>query len=261
MNGKLPVDGGKPWQQYIRAFNWALPTLVVVVIGDVVPVNMNETFYAFIWMVVGVSVNAAIIGNVANIVANIDSESSLFAKKAEEVKRLVITSNISIDLQSRIESFVASLWLHRDAAEEESFISKLPETLQIQVTEHSRQWHIRNCPFFDFCSHDIVKTLSLRLISALFSSGDLIVYHGDMGHEMFFLERGTVEVLAKNNQTVFATLSADNECGTRMPVFFGETSLFFKTQRQNTVRAITFCEVYILVSAVHGFNFFLGSLR
>jgi CRP-like cAMP-binding protein len=250
MNGKLSVDGGKPWQQYIRAFNWALPTLVVVVIGDVVPVNMNETLYAFIWMIVGVSVNAAIIGNVANIVANIDSDSSLFAKKAEEVKRLMSTSNVSIDLQSRIESFISSLWLHRDAAEEESFISRLPETLQIQVTEHSRQWHIRHCPFFDFCSFDIVKTLSLRLESALFSSGDVIVHYGDMGHEMFFLERGTVEVLAKNNQTVFATLSADNECGTRMPVFFGETSLFFKTQRQNTVRAITFCEVYILVSAI-----------
>ena len=35
-NGKLPVDGGEAWQQYIRSFNWALPTLVVVVIGDVV---------------------------------------------------------------------------------------------------------------------------------------------------------------------------------------------------------------------------------
>jgi len=35
-NGKLPVDGGEVWQQYIRSFNWALPTLVMVVIGDVV---------------------------------------------------------------------------------------------------------------------------------------------------------------------------------------------------------------------------------
>jgi hypothetical protein len=35
-NGKLPADGGEVWQQYIRSFNWALPTLVVVVIGDVV---------------------------------------------------------------------------------------------------------------------------------------------------------------------------------------------------------------------------------
>jgi CRP-like cAMP-binding protein len=34
-NGKLPFDGGGVWDRYIRAFNWALPTLVVVVIGDV----------------------------------------------------------------------------------------------------------------------------------------------------------------------------------------------------------------------------------
>lgn len=248
VNGKLPWDGGKPWQQYIRAFNWALPTLVAVVIGDVVPINMHETVYALLWMIIGVSVNSAIIGNVANIVANIDSESSLFAKSAEEVKRLMITSKVSIYLQSRIESFVSALWSHRDAAEQDSFVSKLPVTLQIQVTEHTRQWHISHCPFFDFCSFDIVKTLSLRLKSALYCSGDIIVHYGDMGHEMFFLERGTVEVLAENDYTVFATLTADNDCGTRMPVFFGETSLFFKRQRQNTVRAITFCEVYTLVS-------------
>ena len=39
-NGKLPTDGGEAWQQYIRSFNWALPTLVVVVIGDVVGIKL-----------------------------------------------------------------------------------------------------------------------------------------------------------------------------------------------------------------------------
>ena len=45
-------------------------------IGDVVPVTSAETFYAFTWMVLGVAINATIIGNVANIVANLETESS-----------------------------------------------------------------------------------------------------------------------------------------------------------------------------------------
>ena len=36
VNFKLPVDSGVTWQHYLRSFYWALPTLTLVVIGDVV---------------------------------------------------------------------------------------------------------------------------------------------------------------------------------------------------------------------------------
>jgi hypothetical protein len=38
-------------------------------------------------MVVGVTINASIIGNVANIVANLESEQHDFATKVDEIKR------------------------------------------------------------------------------------------------------------------------------------------------------------------------------
>ena len=66
---------------------------------------------------------------------------------------------------------------------------------------------------------------------------------------MFFLEAGTVEITSQDKKTVFATLSADNntnENSGKSSIFFGETSLFFKKKRSGTVRAITFCEVYML---------------
>jgi len=180
-NFKLPMDGGNSWQQYLRALNWALPTLVVVVIGDVVPVNMQETLYVFLWIVVGVSVNAAIIGNVANIVANIDTDKSHFAKKADEMKNFMKGRQVSASLRNRVDLFMSALWEHSADINGDSFLAELPKTLQIQVTERTRLWHISHCPFFDFCSAEIVKALSLRLKLALFSSGDVIVTFGDLG--------------------------------------------------------------------------------
>ena len=50
---------------YVRSFNWAMPTLVVVVIGDVVPLTSGETVYCLLWMLVGVTINASIVGNIA----------------------------------------------------------------------------------------------------------------------------------------------------------------------------------------------------
>jgi hypothetical protein len=180
-NIKLSDNGGDTMQRYLRAVNWALPTLVVVVIGDVVPVNMRETLYAFIWMIVGVSVNAAIIGNVANIVANIDTDTLKFAKKADEIKKFVKNLRLSSTLMNRIDSFVYELWEHDSDVSGDSFLVELPKTLQIQVTERSRYWHISHCPFFYFCSTEIVKALSLRLKLMLYSTEDVIVSFGDAG--------------------------------------------------------------------------------
>jgi len=239
MNGKLPVDGGEPWQLYIRSFNWALPTLAVVVIGDVVPMTSEETLYAFGWMVVGVTINAAIIGNVANIVANLESESAEFITKTDEVKQFLHKHHISHDLQQRVDLFMTYLWTaHGGVVDEDGFVNELPCTLQNAVTGQTRLHYVKDCPFFDFCSNDIIKALAIRLKPKIFSIGDELAYVGDIGQEMFFIDKGSVEVMSSDGKTVFATLVKG--------AFFGETSLFFKTKRTSTVRAISFCEVFQL---------------
>jgi hypothetical protein len=162
-------------------FNPLSDFVATVVIGDVVPVNMNETLYAFLWMIVGVSLNAAIIGNVANIVANIDEDSLCFAKKADDLKRYIKKHQVSPRLLRRIDLFISEVWDHNADVNGDTFLEDLPKSLQIEVTERTRYWHISHCPFFDFCSLEIVKALSLRLRLLLFSSNDAIVSFGDNG--------------------------------------------------------------------------------
>ena len=240
----LSNGGGDLWQWYIRSFNWALPTLVVVVIGDVVPITSAETLYVFLWIVIGVSINATIIGNVANIVANLETDSTEFVERLDAIKDFVHRNRLGPALQGRVEQFMTYLWTTRGNSgggasreDNDNFIRSLPYTLQLDLTK-SRQRHIRHCPFFDSCSNEIIKALTLCLKLRIFSANDILIHADDMGQEMYFLERGTVEVVSRDGKTVFATLMSG--------CFFGETSLFFKRQRNSTVRAATFCEVYQL---------------
>ncbi|GMH52088.1 hypothetical protein TL16_g01153, partial [Triparma laevis f. inornata] len=204
---KLDEFGGTPMERYLRAFNWALPTLVVVVIGDVVPVTSTETLYAFCWMVMGVTINATIIGNVANIVANLETDSSDFVKKADDIKHYMHTHHVSSDLQDRVEHFMTYLWTaHKGATNEWGFVGELPYTLQMAISDHTRLKYIKDCPFFDFCSDEIIKALAMCLNPLMFSMGDVLVQYNDMGQEMFFLEKGSVEVVSGDGKTVFATL-------------------------------------------------------
>ena len=48
-------------EQYLRALNWALPTLVVVVIGDVTPSTCKETLFVFCCIALGASQNDRLI--------------------------------------------------------------------------------------------------------------------------------------------------------------------------------------------------------
>ena len=115
-------------------------------------------------MVIGVTINALIIGNVANIVANLETDSSDFARRVDDIKSYLSRHKLSYDLHSRVDDFTRYLWAaHSGSTNEDDFILRLPYTLQTAVTEHTRTKHIRNCPFFDFCSFDIINSLALLL--------------------------------------------------------------------------------------------------
>lgn len=271
-DGKLPIDGGATWQHYIRSFNWALPTLVVVVIGDVVPTTSPETLYAFLLMAIGVTVNAAIVGNVANIVANLESDSSDFARRVDEIRNYMHKHHLSYDLHARVDDYTRYLWMaHSGNVREDEFILRLPYTLQTDVIAQTRTKLLVQCPFFDFCPNDIVKALALCLKPKTFCAGDIICAAGDFGQSMFFLETGTVQVVPSDGSTVLATLAEGS--------FFGETSvskpscdvilllqssqtditepsrviqplfysqLFLKQTRASSVLAVAFCDVFEL---------------
>ena len=126
--------------------------------------------------------------------------------------------HLSHDLHSKVDVFTRYLWIaHKGCTHDDDFLMRLPHSLRT-ITLQRRVKHIQNCPFFDFCSSDIVDSLSMCMRPLIFCPGDTIAHSGDMGQEMFFLERGKVIVVSSDTQsTVFATLGEGS--------YLGETSV------------------------------------
>jgi signal-transduction protein with cAMP-binding, CBS, and nucleotidyltransferase domain len=59
-----------------------------------------------------------------------------------------------------------------------------------------------------------LNELVLRLKPVLFSPGDFICRKGEVGREMYIVNRGKLHVMADNNKTVLATLKAGKRSGT-----------------------------------------------
>ncbi|KAJ8602071.1 hypothetical protein CTAYLR_001604 [Chrysophaeum taylorii] len=230
-------------RQYLRALNWALPTLVVVVIGDVTPASCAETIYCFCCIALGMTVNAMIIGQVVAAVANSDASSTDLQMRADRLEKFMQLHRVPLALRCRINVFMSSLRVTKDIKDAVTGTnsnkslahSVLPHTLCARVCAAIRLPVLERCPIFEPCSEVLKRAIALHLVPETYSTGDLVVQCGDRGESMFFLIKGTAEVIAENGTTVYATLKPES--------FFGEGALFSKTiRRVATIRCTGFME-------------------
>jgi CRP-like cAMP-binding protein len=108
--------------------------------------------------------------------------------------------------------------------------------------------HIQACPLFDCCDVALQKALAYSLKSRVYSPADYIVHEDDVADQMFFVDKGTVQIGAhtgrsdecykKQNFIVLSTLSAGS--------YFGEAPLLHAARCLATFRAHDYCELFVL---------------
>ena len=123
------IDSIHPWTNYVRSLNWALPTLVVVVIGDVIPINVAETAYVVVLMLSALIVNAAIIGSMSDIIADVNSPSGRHRKKETSVFSWMEHHGVPRDLRTRVHAYFRSTWMLTAGVKTENAQSFLPPAL------------------------------------------------------------------------------------------------------------------------------------
>jgi CRP-like cAMP-binding protein len=258
----LPENGGTVAQHYLRALNWALPTLVVVVIGDVIPVSLAETCYVLFWLVIGVSINAVIIGNISNVVANLGTDHNLFIQRIDGLRGYLHTNNLPKHIQERCMGHIDHL-SEKDGLrilKEEHIVSDFPLSIRYALSDALRLQFVQKVPLFARQLKAIQRELAMQLLRRSYSPNDTVVNFGDVGQEMYFIESGSVQVVAPDRRTILATLCVTGvsaEFGGSS--YFGETAMMSQAGRRGVfVIAMTFCVMHMLTreSLIDVFNRF-----
>jgi len=86
----------------------------------------------------------------------------------------------------------------------------------------------------------LLASLILVLKPVVFQPDDLVIREGDIGREMYLISRGEVEVIDASGKVV-ATLGEGD--------FFGEISLLTSAPRNATIRAKSYCDLFMLDKA------------
>mmetsp|Transcript_17656 Transcript_17656/g.16895 ORF Transcript_17656/g.16895 Transcript_17656/m.16895 type:complete len:273 (-) Transcript_17656:14-832(-) len=92
--------------------------------------------------------------------------------------------------------------------------------------------------FGKFNSENFIKEICLYLENVIFMPNSFIVIKDEIGEEMFFIAEGSVNVLAKDKNTILKTLHKG--------AFFGEIAIFMNTNRTTYVKSASYCSIFML---------------
>ncbi|KAI7849042.1 hypothetical protein BDC45DRAFT_521821 [Circinella umbellata] len=95
-------------------------------------------------------------------------------------------------------------------------------------------------PFFKDCPEDFLHRISLKVEPRNYRPNTMIINKGDIGHEMFFIVDGTVQILNRRKEGDLAVARLGSMD------FFGELSLLLDIPRTASVQSITPMEMYVL---------------
>lgn len=232
----LPPEFDKS-THYIRAIYWCITTLATVGYGDITPTTNPQMAYAIAVMILGAGVYGYTIANVSSILANIDPAKVRYREILEKLSAFMRYRNIPPHLQERILDYNAYLWEKRLGYDESAAIAGLPPSLRAEVSLFLNREIIERVPLFRGASEEFVRAVALEMRPVIFTPGDYIMRAGEPGSEMYFISRGTIEIVTADGKVV-ATLTAGD--------FFGEMALLLNQPRAASARAVDYCDLYLL---------------
>ncbi|KPM09511.1 cyclic nucleotide-gated olfactory channel-like protein [Sarcoptes scabiei] len=236
--------------------------LALTTIGDLpTPRNKSEYLFLIMQLVFGLFLFATVLGHVANIVTNVsaarkefqDCSLSITKAKLDAVKTYMRMRRVPDHIQTKVIRWFDYLWMTQKSSDEERSVGCLPDKLKAEIAIHVHLDTLKRVEIFQNTEAGFLCELVLRLRPVLFSPGDYICRKGEVGKEMYIVNRGRIssilynqnlrlQVVTDNGKTVLATLRAGS--------YFGEISILNMgtagNRRTASVRSVGYSDLFCL---------------
>ncbi|XP_060608225.1 cyclic nucleotide-gated channel rod photoreceptor subunit alpha-like [Ruditapes philippinarum] len=229
-------------RKYIRVMYWSLMTLTTI--GERPPPETDLEFvFTGLTFLIGVFVFAAVVGNVGDVISNMNAARTEFQSRMDQIKSYLQHRHVDDKLQNRVKRWAEYTWKRTQSIDEPSLLQLLPDRLRTEIAINVHLDTLKKVKIFEECEEGLLRELVLKLRPQVYSPGDFICRTGEVGKEMFIVNHGKVEILVPNQQnghrTVVAPLSPGN--------YFGEISLLKLDDGQNRrtadVKAVGYSEL------------------
>jgi len=206
----LPSDGGSQWLRFLKALYWALGTSVAVSLGGILIMSDIEVVYAFLVTFFGLCINGMILGSIMTLVAESSEDSSRIYRDMEILQSYLIANKVPQELVNRATAQLRHLSTPQGylTVNQTAIFAELPHSIKLAIDNQVKTIpFLRRCPIFDFCNDEILRGISAKLHVQFNVKNDKIIVGGELGHEMYFVESGAVNVVSLDELIVYSTLA------------------------------------------------------
>ncbi|XP_015214404.1 potassium voltage-gated channel subfamily H member 7 isoform X3 [Lepisosteus oculatus] len=219
--------------KYVTALYFTFSSLTSVGFGNVSPNTNSEKIFSICVMLIGSLMYASIFGNVSAIIQRLYSGTARYHMQMLRVKEFIRFHQIPNPLRQRLEEYFQHAWTYTNGID---MNMGFPECLQADICLHLNQSLLQNCKAFRGATKGCLRALAMRFKTTHAPPGDTLVHSGDVLTALYFLSRGSIEIL--KDDIVVAILGKND--------IFGEMiHLYAKPGKSNAdVRALTYCDLH-----------------
>ncbi|XP_069974876.1 potassium voltage-gated channel unc-103 [Penaeus vannamei] len=223
-------------EKYITAMYFTFSTITSVGFGNVSPNTDCEKVFTIIVMLLGSLMYASIFGNVSAIIQRLYAGTARYHTQLMRVKEFIRFHQIPNPLRQKLEEYFQHAWTYTNGIDMNLVLKGFPDCLQADICLHLNRLLVESCSAFEGASPGCLRALSMKFKTTHAPPGDTLVHRGDVLTSMYFISRGSIEIL--KDDVVMAILGKDD--------IFGENPCIYPTIGKSScnVRALTYCDLH-----------------
>ncbi|XP_070548604.1 LOW QUALITY PROTEIN: voltage-gated inwardly rectifying potassium channel KCNH6-like [Ptychodera flava] len=224
--------------KYITSLYFTLTTVTTVGFGNVAANTDGEKIFCICAMLLGALMYACVFGNVTAIIERLYSGMTKFHQQMQLLKEFIKFHQIPSPLNHRLQDYYKHSWSFTNGMDINEVMLEFPDYLQADVCVHLNRKLLDSCEVFKDASEGCRRAMSTKFKTTHTAPSDVIVHRGDALNSLYFIARGSIEVLELDGST---TILGTND-------IFGENICRFQTPGRSRadVKALTYCDLHMI---------------